>query len=286
MTEIDMDLKRIMLEMLSDVNQICKKFDIHYTLIHGSALGAVRHGGFIPWDDDLDIAMSREEYKRFCSIVDDNLPTHLEFLNYKKEARFSQTFGKIINKNTTYITESNMIWKSYHGVFIDIFPFDIVPNHKFIEKKLYFYQCLYLLFSRGYGANSNKQAKKRNLCINTVSNVILMAIPKSKFNIIRNQLEKKVTMYSKCDGYFVDTSQFDMLKKKYSKNLFENAELIQFENITVPIMKDWDNFLRITYGDYMKLPKLEDRVGSHPPLVLNLHKPYKSEDIEQFRGVV
>ena len=134
------DLQKEILEIFKIVHRICEQNELSYYAVGGTAIGAVRHNGFIPWDDDMDIAMPIEDYCFFKRHAQELLPDGYEFYSYENSPRYAHVFGKIINNNTTYIEESNMPYpKAYSGVWIDIMPMSGVPapskeRHHFLNK--------------------------------------------------------------------------------------------------------------------------------------------------------
>ena len=118
-------------EMLKDIDKLCKENDIEYYLISGSALGAVRHKGFIPWDDDLDIGMTDENYFKFLKICEEKLDKDKYFVQTPKtEKNYYLSFAKIRDITTTLVEENNVDIDITYGVYIDVFPFVGVPNNK------------------------------------------------------------------------------------------------------------------------------------------------------------
>ena len=124
------------LELLRVFVNICNKWDIPYFLVCGSALGAVKYGGFIPWDDDIDVGLLREDYQRFLAVAPQELPSWCFLQNYKTEACFPHTFSKLRNSETTFIEEGVAALPINHGIYLDIFPIDGHPSG-FLEKKLF-----------------------------------------------------------------------------------------------------------------------------------------------------
>lgn len=127
------DVQFVLLSMLKDIDALCRKYDISYWLTGGSALGAVRHKGFIPWDDDADIGMMREDYERFVHVVDELGETYIA-QNYELDERFNVAVPMKVRKKDTYCEEFNVLLKNKckecDGLFIDIFVVDYVSEHK------------------------------------------------------------------------------------------------------------------------------------------------------------
>ena len=116
------------LELLTLFIQICSQLELRYYLVCGTALGAVKYGGFIPWDDDVDVSMPREDYEVFLQKAPALLPEHVFLQNYRTDPAFPQIFSKLRNSNTTYIEKSAGKLPINHGIYIDIFPLDLMED--------------------------------------------------------------------------------------------------------------------------------------------------------------
>ena len=138
-------LQLTQLEILEYVDSFCKDNNIKYSLYAGTLLGAVRHQGFIPWDDDLDICMPRNEYDKFIRLWNDNEHEKYFLQNKENTPTFTQSFTKIRKKNTNFLQEDDLGMDYHTGIFIDVFPVDRIPNGK-IAKKIFQLRCMvYLL---------------------------------------------------------------------------------------------------------------------------------------------
>ena len=130
MQEVELDLFKAFIE-------VCEKLQLKYYLLGGTLLGAVRHKGFIPWDDDIDVGMPRKDYEIFIQKAQDLLPEHYFVQNCYTDGKLPMAFCKIRNSNTTFIETSVKDFKINHGIFIDIFPLDYYPQDKKKKKQFY-----------------------------------------------------------------------------------------------------------------------------------------------------
>ena len=121
------DLQRAEFEILKIFVDICEKYDLKYYLVCGSALGAVKYSGFIPWDDDIDVALLRSDYDKFCELAPTVLPKNIFLQNFRTDPEFPHIFSKLRNSNTTFIEKGTAHLKINHGVYIDVFPLDGYP---------------------------------------------------------------------------------------------------------------------------------------------------------------
>ena len=256
------DLKRIQeieLEIFDEIIRICKKYNLKYALIGGSTLGAVRHHGFIPWDDDIDLGMPRKDYEKFCELCKTELDAKRFMLqNFDTEPNCGLIFGKVRRLNTT-LSE----YYSYHidmnqGVWVDIFPYDYVSNNATTRKSdirsLKFYQNLYII-KCGYKFPNNR------------SNTLKIAYDIAKGGLrlwSKNRLIKKVKQIM--IKYDKDTTDYIFPyggvytdKDRLPGDTFDNLIQVSFEGRKVNIYKEFDKYLTTLYGDYMKLPPMEKR---------------------------
>ena len=139
------ELQEVEFGILKQFIAVCEKLELKYYLVCGSALGAVKYGGFIPWDDDIDVGMFRADYERFLKEAPALMPQHLFLQNYRTEKNFAQIFSKLRNSNTTYIEKSVADMDINHGVYIDIFPLDGYPDNIKEQKKFEFKKRIFEL---------------------------------------------------------------------------------------------------------------------------------------------
>lgn len=136
-------LQTIELDMLKQFVEICNRLELEYFLVCGSALGAVKYRGFIPWDDDIDVAMPREDYQRFLRKAPSLLPDYVFLQNFRTDPEFPHIFSKLRDSRTTFIEAGVAHRKIHHGVYIDIFPLDGYPEGKLAQFRLEFWKKIY-----------------------------------------------------------------------------------------------------------------------------------------------
>lgn len=251
------NLHKTQVEMLKTFIKVCKKLNLQYFLIGGSALGAVRHKGFIPWDDDIDIGMPREDYERFLKEGQSHLPKKLFVQSIYSEPSAPFHFAKIRNSDTTFIESSIKHLDINHGVYLDIFPLDGMGNNKEdLENKHYKYRFLNEIY-----VHITKKAKYTS----TIRKLYytILAIPYN-MQTIEQRIQKYATKYSYKKSKFVG-NYFGMwgAKEIYEKKWFSNGKETTFENIKVTIPEDYDSYLKKMYGNYMQLPPEEKRKAPH-----------------------
>lgn len=242
------------LEMLVEVDRICKKCDIHYNIIAGTLLGAVRNGGFIPWDDDADVAMLRAEYEKFRKACKTELDTtRFEFQDHRNTAGYRWGYGKLRRKDTLFLREFQEHMPYFQGVFIDVFPLDYVSNSHVMRTFENFHCFVYRkLFWSEVGKIADKSSVKRKVY------AIMSKIPEKKIKIAFNRYirfrDRKKTNWVRILTFPTPNAEYGYRTKWYEKSapiLFENKE---FEGI-----KDYDDYLSFKFGNYMELPPIEAR---------------------------
>lgn len=242
-------LQMIELEMLKEVDRICRGNCINYTIIGGTLLGAVRHGGFIPWDDDADIAMLRPEYEKFRKICQKELDsTKYYFQDFRNTQGYRWGYGKVRRKDTIFLRENQEHMPYEQGVFIDIFPIDAVPDNKilrYIQKIECF--CIRKILWSAVGRVSDKSKAMRFIY------QILYKIPDST---IWHRYMKMTKFGGQIDSKLVRTLTFPMPHRAfgYKRRWFAETADIEFEGYTFLGVKDYSEWLSFEFGDYMKLP--------------------------------
>ncbi|MCM1367593.1 MAG: LicD family protein [Roseburia sp.] len=251
-------------EIMDVVDVFCREHDIPYTLYCGTALGAVRHGGFIPWDDDVDICIERAQYERFLELWSEN-PVDGYFLQGTRDCDVTTINHTKIRKDNTVFAGAFEHERegAHHGIWIDIFPLDRVPKKKSLRKKLLFRAKLRLVYTRGYPIT------KRGKALELLSKMML-AIPKRMQKRIKNKSEKAVTKYADTtlDFDYMSLACPEDLAFIYPKTLFDGFTRVKFGDREYSLTTEYDAMLRANYGDYMELPPEEDRKPLHDPEVL------------------
>jgi lipopolysaccharide cholinephosphotransferase len=253
------DLHLAILEIAQDFDVFCKENDIIYYLMGGSALGAMRHKGFIPWDDDFDVFMDSANYAKFIGIAKKNLDTNKYYLQEEDTDEWPLFFSKIRMNNTTFIEQDVAHLPMHHGIYIDI----MCLNNAFHNKPLRFLQYLSskilsasVLGKRGYATNSF--AKKAILKI--ASLVVFGFIKKILLGFVRSQNSK----YSKQVGHFFGRAPFS--KTTFQTSYLSTPRYVDFDGLSLPVPSDVEKYLEIRYGrDWMNHPsqKIIDSFPSH-----------------------
>lgn len=270
MSEIDLKkLQKYQLEMLRDIVKVCEKNKIGYFLTWGSALGAIRHGGFIPWDDDIDISMTWDNYKKFEVIAQKELGDKYFYQSQETDEYCFTNWNKVRINNTTCMDKNLSHIKCHYGICMDIFPLIGVPNNKFrsLIQKLEILLYRFLRYER-YLTNRNPEG-------NTIFKVFYRVIPNKIKKFIEVKLIKNITKYNLHDcELWVEFLSGNYNSMIFKKEFFGEGTKIKFEDLDVIIPEKFDDYLKTAYGDYMTLPKEEDRIG-HGDAIIDFDKSYE-----------
>ncbi len=244
-------LQLTQLEILIELDRVCRKNNIKYCLACGTLLGAIRHEGFIPWDDDIDVWMLRCEYERFCKICEKDLDKKYFFQNWDTDPYFNSAYGKIRKKGTRYIRAGQERMKYKDGIYIDILPLDNLPDQYWARWRMIVKAWLYrkLTYAQA-GAMCEKNLFKR------IGYFILSLYPvkraKREFYRLLTRYDNKETLYCKCLG--------DVNFNPHWKDDFRELIEWQFEGHLFYVPARYDSLLKNNIGiDYMTLPPIEKR---------------------------
>lgn len=275
-------LHHVQLEILSDFIHVCEKYDLTYFAIYGTAIGAIRHGGFIPWDDDIDVGMLREDYNKFFEVFQDELGEKYNLLTPEIDGRYACTVTHIQKKGTKFISEISQDLKCEQCIFMDIFPFDYVaadPKEAIKQgRKANVLGRLLFLAGTAYPIIPYKGVKGAvagGIC--KVTHYILKLCRIKPEKIYRKFVET-ATRYNcseKRSGYVTSFEYVGCLKDKIRERDLFPMKKVPFENQQINIPANNHEFLTKVYGDYMKLPPEDQRVN-HMPLVIE----FGDEDIK------
>lgn len=254
-----------LLRLLQEFDRVCKALDIPYVLFAGTLLGAVRHQGFIPWDDDLDVLMLREDYNRFMAEAPAVVDADVFYVQREFSEHWPLFFSKLRLNGTTCLEKVHPKDPQMHqGIYIDIFPCDrarptaLGRRMQFAASKVVIAKAL---DRRGYDTDSTAKKVMMALC---------RLLPQKPF--------LRFVQRGKTDGELVHT--FLAGARRYSKNVIPRRWLTQrcevtFEGGTYPAPADYDACLRMLYGDYMTLPPPEERVCKQHSILIDTEHSYE-----------
>ena len=246
--------KALLLDMLKYVDGICRKNHINYSLVGGSLIGAIRHQGFIPWDDDIDIILMHDDYLKLQWVLSNEKGRYL-LLTPTGFKKYRYPFPKLIDTKTMIKEKGRRDIENY-GVFLDIFEYHYVPNNKTLARIHYVNQiCIKKFF-----ALASLDPRKSKGFLGTAASFFSCLVPIAllKRTYICHCTRRKPTNYvvSNWPAYGLRK------EKQLAKNTKEYIDM-PFEDMKAMVFKDYDGILKTTFGDYMKLPPVSQRKTTH-----------------------
>lgn len=256
----NLELHTVLLSAMKDFDAVCTKYKLRYILHGGTCLGAIRHHGFIPWDDDVDIAMPREDYDRLITLTEQEFGEKYTIQTYQTEPSMLTNVMKIAINNSGFSGISGV--NEDGGAFLDVFPMSDVPNSKFLQKMqnklmIFLNNCVYAklgyitLESWKSKVVFGSLSKLRRKTLGDLVEWCAKSFPhgQSKYvNIVAT------ANYNGCTGY-----AWDLIPKEW---ILETVR-VPFEDCEFPISKYWDEYLTSRYGDYMTPPPSNNRMNKH-----------------------
>ena len=259
-------LQQTELEIFKAFTTVCEALGIRYYLLAGTLLGAVRHQGFIPWDDDIDVGILREDYERFLEQAGKLLPSHLFLQTYKTDRGYHQPFAKIRNSNTAFIEVSVKDNPMNHGVFIDIFPLDRCDLE---VRNSFGYRLKERIYSmRASSLMKNYKLDPKRRMIRAVCTLICPSAHKAveKLDRLYCSMPKGDQMVNFSGVY----GQREIMPAEW----YGEGTTLAFEDLSVSVPLAYDKVLTQIYGDYMTPPPEEKRVARHQTCVIDTERSY------------
>lgn len=257
------------LEMALYFDEFCSKHHLTYFLCGGCCIGSIRNQGFIPWDDDVDVFMPREDYERLKNLWVDTPDYSIQYT--KKDFRTENQFLTICANNTTFIKTYQKDLDINHGLVLDVLPLDGCPTG-WRRKAQKVWALLYSLFIVG------KAPENHGKIVYWGGKTLLTLVrPESLRYRLWRFCEKKMSRYpiSECDYITELCSGPHYMQKEYPKEIFSSAVRVPFEGYELPIPVGCDTYLRMAFGDYMQLPPEEKRVCHHEFEMMDMENSYK-----------
>ncbi|MBR1534021.1 MAG: LicD family protein [Ruminococcus sp.] len=263
------DLQQTEFEILKEYIAVCERLKLRYYLVCGSCLGAVKYSGFIPWDDDIDVAMPREDYRVLCEKAPLLLPEHLFLQTNESDRNYPNIFAKLRDSRTTYIEKGMAELDIHHGVYIDVFPLDGYPADEKEQERF---------------EKKKTDLKHKINCIYTTKLDLLHTLMRSLRRLRgyhRHTAQYVEELIALCSAYDLESSALWCNfgnwqgKKEYAprEQYGEGTQAI-FEGLQVRVPKDFDAYLSQKYGDWRADLPEDQQYGHHYYTVCNVNKPY------------
>lgn len=273
------DIQKKELEITLFFHKFCEEHHLRYVLASGTCLGAVRHNGFIPWDDDIDLFMPRSDYDKFVELAIKliNVPGSKYFVQtYETDPNYYYNFLKIRDNTTTFVETFFQFTNINHGLWIDIFPLDGVPGDekhasRYVKK---FHRTWFPLWA-SYPRIAIRRIRLKHCITDLLMDIggfLLFFV--NYHNRVSKRIDRLTTRYKYEDCDFVASVQ-DLIKcPLYKREWFDEVILHDFEGHQLYIPKKYDEVLTTIYGDYMTPPPPDKQVGHHYTAYMDLNTPW------------
>lgn len=257
------DVKRVQVEVLKQVDLFCRTNGIQYFLAYGTLLGAVRHKGYIPWDDDIDIIMKRKDYESFLSEFNKS-NSIMKAMHWSIDDAYPFEFAKIVDTTTSLVEDIDISYDNL-GINIDCFVLDELPENKSEVQKMWkkIKRVERIVAVKRMLPNSRRKRTKGKAILTSVLKLIAKPIP------IKSCMERIDSIAQACNGT-AETSKVGNISQPYfgdneilEKNWFSQSVEIEFEGCRFMAPSEMDKILTSWYGDYMQLPPIDKRVTHH-----------------------
>lgn len=273
------DLQKCQLDILKAFIEVCEKNHLQYYLIGGSALGAIRHQGFIPWDDDIDVAMPREDYDKFVNLNHAFSDFRYFIQTYKTDRNYIYNYAKVRDSKTTFVENVFAHQHINHGVWVDVYPLDgmsyQVQSPASLAKKVKkTWHGVYFMYCGAFWRKPSWRTLYLDLPLNFLALLFFWENIGHWHNKLIDHYAKKIPYK---DAVLVgNLFGINAKREAMPKEIFLEGSHALFEGIDVIVPKDCHQYLTLLYGDYMKLPPLDKQVGHHYNKGLSLNEDYKS----------
>lgn len=263
------DVQGKILETMKYIDKLCREHSIVYYIMGGTALGAVRHGGFIPWDDDLDIFMTPDQYEVFKKVFEAQNSDQFILQEWRTTPDYLE-YAKVRMNGTTFIEEAFQDRKDmHHGIYVDIMILHKVPESAFVQKQVYYYSkfvTLYGLSQRNWKPKSKAQA------------LVLKSLKFLPCKLLAKMCYKKIYKYDNWESdfkycYWITPAKFR--NGLFDRSFFEEPVDIPFEDTVLLGSKRVKEYLQYRYGDYMKLPSAEQQKAAVHAMLYDTKADYK-----------
>lgn len=268
------DIQNVAFEILKSFVKCCEENRLKYYLMWGTLIGAVRHEGFIPWDDDIDVAMPRDDYERFIQEFNKIMPDYLGLITPENTKHYDVFFSKVYDRRTTYIQRGTKIYPDrWTGVFIDVFPIDGFPDEKTAQrkyvKKYTFYRRMNYKMRFTVRGNSSFRGKIIQFFLVPIKWIL-------PYDYFYTKYRRMVDSFAFANSENVTLpSVLDLKRCILKKTMFGSGFHLLFNGLQAKVPSDYDGVLKVLYGNYMKLPPANERVPHHDFDYLNVSLPCK-----------
>jgi len=247
-------LQDVQKELISEVKRICLKNNIHFNMVGGTMLGAIRHGGYIPWDDDADIGFLRAEYEKFREACKKDLNHEKYYMqDLRDTSGYRWGYGKLRKKDTEFVRLNQEFMPYEQGIFIDLMPFDNVPDN-IIARKIHFFKCF--IYRKFFWSEVGKISETNRFV--KILYKIMCFVP---MELLINRYQKFIDNGQRRKTKLVRILTFPTPKGVYGydRKWYTKLTNYEFDELILPGAKDYEGYLTVKYGNYMEMPPMEKR---------------------------
>lgn len=272
------ELQMKSLEILKVFKNFCDKHGLLFYFCGGCCIGTLRHGGFVPWDDDVDVFMPRTDYERLAELWPRDMANTQYVFSRSSEDQFLRSLlSAVVDINTTFIKDRQKDLDIPHGVRLEILPLDGCPASRFARRCQKMWALTYQLYM-----NQEAFSSKGKL-LQALSQIALNLVPnwKSRYKIARFA-EKKMSKHPfwECEKTTELCARWKYMNNEYPQSAFAAATFKRFEGVEMPIPQGYDDYLTMAFGNYMELPPEESRVPKHDAVMIDLDNGY-----QKYKGI-
>ncbi|MBP5260569.1 MAG: LicD family protein [Clostridiales bacterium] len=266
------DIHECTLDLIVKLDKLCSEIGVKYYVMYGSLIGAIRHKGFIPWDDDFDVIMMRPDYDRFVAYCREHQAELMPLKLLNKDTTDNYPYNISRFSDTSYRMEKEGVSDTEMGLFIDVYVFDGIGNDpqaavkKLARKKKIYNLCTYFSYYKV------KDATNKGFAYQITKNILFLYAKNKSPYVFFKKFDKLAGLYDYDSSEYIGEIVWDSYITPFRKEWFADTVRVPFESIEVPVPVGYDQVLHAEYGDYMQLPPEDKRVPSH------FYKLYKVED--------
>ena len=265
------------LEILVYFKEFCQKHGLLFYFCGGCCIGAIRHKGFIPWDDDIDVFMPRKDYERLAQLWPKEADPQYAYCRSDKGHYLRSLLSAISDENTTFIKERQQDLDISHGIRLEILPLDGCPESRFARKRQILWALIYSMF------NNNEAPTSKGKGAYLLGRFLLALAPTQgrRFRVWR-LAEKRMSRYPITPETKHITelcARYQYMVNDYPAEAFASAKWVEFEGLSMPVPIGYDTYLRMAFGDYMQLPPEEERIPKHEAVLVDTEHSYR-----QYKG--
>ncbi|MDD6919882.1 MAG: LicD family protein [Eubacteriales bacterium] len=267
------DIQEKLVEILKYFNKFCDENNLQFTLAGGTLLGAVRHKGMIPWDDDVDVFMLRSDYEKLEELWEKNADTDkYSCVRSNEKMNIHHSVIEIKDNNTTFITQHNENNDIHQGIMIDVIPIDNVAKSSIKRTLQILYSMMFCCF------NFQRLPAHKSKLIYYITKIALTLIksPRKRYKIWKKCEKRMITLGKNNSGEVASLVEgLTIAKQRFPKEWFLNPSHLIFENVNMPVPKNYKKWLEVSYGDYMTPPPEEERILRHNIKFYDMNNSYK-----------